>query len=221
MIEKYRIAGTLKEFYKQLDLLSGKNNEILIWQNQNDGQRKKILATLDSYLIDSTQAYINLKISEKIQLDKQLEIFIYAQTDGILFKGYYESFVNNSLKISAHDKVLLREKRSEDRLNFHYTSVQVNIIYQQKLEFKAIRLKDISELGFGILCNEVKAKAFEVGADLALSSIGKVQLPMSLQGKIKHITSSKKVVGVKNDLFYIGVELDQPSKLVSKIFQQM
>jgi hypothetical protein len=221
MKDEFRLAGTLKEFYGELETLKKVKSKFLLWQTDDKGKRHTFEAIMQSYLANKDQTIITLKPEPGKSFDKTRPFFIYEEVKGMLFKGNYENFVNDVLRILADDKVFLKEKRSVFRVNFHYTKVFVNLKYGNKIDFEHIKLKDISEYGFGLLCNETMARALVVGVELGITNINGLEMPTRLDGIITHKVSSEKVKGAKKGLTLVGVKLNQQSKLIGKVIKTL
>lgn len=218
----FRVAGTLKEFYGELENLKKSQGNILIWQTSDSGERSTFDAKVFSYLANKDQTTINIKPEDSAKsFNQTLPIFIYEEEKGILFKGRYDSFVSGTLKVLADDKVFLKEKRDVARINFHYTKVLVDVIYGEKLTFKGLKLKDISEFGFGILCTESMANALKIGIELGITNLNKVEMPIVLEGVVTHKTSSDRVKGAKKGIVLVGVKFHEQSKLITKVIETL
>jgi hypothetical protein len=221
MKDEFRLAGTLKEFYGELENQKKAKSKILLWQTDANGKRSTCEAIMQGYLANKDQTTITLKPESGESFDQKLPFFIYEEKKGMLFKGRYENFVNGILRVLAENKVFLKEKRLVSRVNFHYTKVFVNIQYGKKIDLQHIKLKDISEFGFGLLCTESMAKALTLGVELGIKSINGIEMPDGLDGIITHKTSSNKVKGTKGGLKLVGVKFDKQSKLIGKVIKTL
>ncbi|MBT4793396.1 MAG: hypothetical protein HON90_17625, partial [Halobacteriovoraceae bacterium] len=153
----FRVAGELAQFYGELDALKKTKKTLLVWQTNAEGNRATYDGIIKSYLANKVETVINIGIENAENMATDLPIFIYEDDKGILFKGEFKHYMNGLLKIKADEKVFLKERRSCQRINFHYTSVYVNVQFSQKLDFHKIKLKDISIQGFSIFTTETMA----------------------------------------------------------------
>ncbi len=217
----FRPAGSLKEFYDELEIIKKNKSRVLVWQKVNSNKRTTYYGIMKSYLANKIKTSINLEIEDAIKFDKGSEIFIYVEELGLLFKGQYDSFVNNSLKIVAEDKVLLKEKRENQRMVFNYTKVLVDILLEGKIPFNNVKLKDITELGIGLICNEKLMKGLKKGMGVEITSINSVQLPQTISGEIVHRSKPSKHNRIASGHYQIGVLYQKPSKLIKKVMDTL
>lgn len=217
----FRPAGTLKEFYGVLDNLKIKSDSFLCWQTNIIGKRKTFHGKLRSYLANKITTTIDLEVSvEDFKgADKSLTIYLYEQDKGLLLKANYDSYVNGNLKLIADEKVLLREKRQQQRVLFQYTPVYVDIMYGDKISFNKIKLRDIHDEGFGIICTESMTKGLIPGIEVNITKINNIEMPIEIKGQIVHKTETEKVRGQKKGNFLVGVKLNQKSKLLQKVIE--
>lgn len=217
----FRPAGTLKEFYGVLDNLKIKNDAFLCWQTSPQGKRKTFKGKLRSYLANKITTTIDLEVSTQDfkGVDKGLTIYLFEEDKGLLLKSKYDSFINGNLKLIADEKVLLREKRMNQRVLFQYTPVHVDLVYGDKIPFTKIKLRDIHESGFGLICTESMTKGLIPGIEINLTKINGIEMPIEIKGNIVHKTETEKVRGQKKGNFLVGVKLNQKSKLLQRVME--
>lgn len=220
MIEGFRLAGELKEFYGELDQISKDNSVLTVWQ-VIQGKRNILNGVITSYLANSKQTVINMQLEPDSEVNKGFPIFLYEEQHGILFKGEYDQFAKGTLRLYADNRVFLKEKRLIRRLNFFYTKVTCSVLLGGKIEFKDLRLKDINEGGFGIVTNEKVAKGFIQGLEISLVKISSIELPVEIKGTVAHNTPTAQVKGYKKGKYLIGVKLNQKSKLINYVMEHL
>ncbi len=213
----FRPAGAVTEFYGQLEQLSKAEEKVLVWQTNTKEERTTVYSTIKSYLASKDNTIINISLQDDTKLAQELPVFIYDESNGVLFKGSVEHQINKTVKIKAFDNVFLKENRSVRRVNFQYTKVMVDITYGKKLNFHGLRLKDISENGFSIWVNSKMAQGFKKNIEVNLDLINNIEIPIELEGMIVHKTSGEKVMGGRKEAVLIGVKFHQKSKLIKKV----
>jgi len=224
MAKGFRIAGTLNEFLKDLEVLKDEEHSLIVWQNDAEGNKQIFDGHYDSYSKDKERIIINVKLKKNEVFEKDNPVYIFEKAKGILFKGRYEFCVNAVLKILADDKVFLKEKRHEKRFYFNYTEVKAKILathldsedtFEEKL-----KLRDVCSGGFSFKVSHKKAKLFTPGMKISLIDIGGIDLPRVVNGKIAHISHFKSLSTnaeaiTKEKL--VGVSFDTRSKLFEKV----
>jgi len=211
---EFRPGGNIDEFYDKLESLKLKQSQLLFWQTTSSGERKTVGCVISSYSTNNTKTSINLKGLEVENFQKQLPVFIYEDESGILFKGKYESFADDNLQVIAEEKVFFKEQRDTYRVKFHYTNVYVDLKFGQKLDFHKIKLKDITEMGFGVIVDQNMAIAFKEGMELNITKLNEVEMPIPLEGLIAHKTPTSKIKGHKKGSVLLGVKFSKPNKLL-------
>ena len=221
MKDSFRQAGALTEFYGQLETIIKRCQDILIWQTDEQGKRVKQTARVVSYSANEDQTLINLGADSFDAFKKKLNIFIYDEDDGILFKGKFLRYDQKLLVLRADENVFLREKRHFDRWHFQYTKVFVDVQYGGRIDFHDLLLKDISEDGYGLMVTESKSKALLVGMELGITKIHNIELPRPLEGKIIHRSVLEQHEDPKRTKIKLGVKFNKKSKLVNLVMKAM
>lgn len=221
MKENFRPAGTVTEFYGELDSMIKNKRELLVWQTDHQGKRIKINANIITYKTDHWQTLITINSSSLDKLKKRFTFFMYAKEDGFLLKGKFQRQDRDFYVILMDENVFLREKRKTDRFQFQYTKIYTDVLYGEKISFQGLLLKDISEDGYGLLMNEAKSKAFVEGMQLGITKISTIELPRPLNGSIVHKTLTKDKGEERLNIVRLGVKFHKPSKLINHIKKAM
>lgn len=221
MNEAFRQAGTLNEFYEELDAIVANCKSTLVWQTDREGKRVKLKTRIISYKLEIDQTLIMLPLGEVESFKKKLDYFIYDEKDGILFKGRFLRNDQERVILRADENVFLREKRVFHRVYFQYTKVYVDVSYGQKLEFHSLLLKDISEDGYGLLITGAMSKALLAGMTLGITKIHSIKLPRPLEGKIIHSTILEEDEDPKRTKVKLGVKFHKKSKLIELVKKAM
>lgn len=226
MSNEFRIAGTIHEFFSDLDGLKLKEHSLIIWQNNAKGEKVIVDGAFDSYFEEKTRVFIQARLEKNLSFIKDNPVFIYEKAQGILFKGRFEFCINNVLKILADDKVFLKEKRSVERFHFSYTTVNAKIktIHPDsgKELVDEVRLSDITTHGLGFCVSSARAESLPIGASINLEVIHGIKLPTPISGIIAHRSEPKlkgKNGGAKDSM--VGVKFDEGSKLIGAVISQM
>jgi hypothetical protein len=210
MSNEFRIAGTIHEFFSDLDGLKLNDHYLIIWQNNAKGEKVIVEGSFDSYFEEKGRTFIQARLEKNLSFLKDNPVFIYEKIQGILFKGRFEFCINNVLKIMADDKVFLKEKRSVHRFYFSYTTVNalIKTIHPDsgKELSDEVRLNDITTHGLAFRVSVSRAASILVGSSIKLEVIHGIRLPEPISGtKVK----------------IIGVKFDKPSKLIGAVINQM
>jgi hypothetical protein len=221
MKDSFRQAGAVSEFYSELETIIERCQDILIWQTDDTGKRQKLKAKLVSYTGDDSQTLITMNAENFESFKKKLSIYIYDELQGILFRGKFLRYNQNLFVIKTDDNVFLREKRDEDRLYFQYTKVLVDVLYGDKLNFRELLLKDISEDGYGLLVPQSMSNAFLEGMNLGIIKLNSIEFPRPLEGRIVHRTVIDKKDDPKKTKVKLGVKFHKKSKLVQLVMKAM
>jgi hypothetical protein len=224
MSDKFRLAGTVKEFFSDLKNLKNVEHDLMIWQSSGTSKKKITEGQFDSYIIEKDNIIINISLSKTISFDQKNDIFIFAKSEGILFKGKYEYCVAGKLKIKADEKFYLKEKRHGDRFFFNYTKIDLMISYNldEKVFKEKVFLKDITKEGMAFFVSDKKSKQHKVGTQVLLESIHAIELPKPISGHIKHITPHKKSLNIVSGSYtHVGVQFENSNKLIEKVMLAM
>jgi hypothetical protein len=226
MATGFRLAGTIQEFFTDLDALKNKEHYFIIWQNDQRGEKVIVEGSFDSYFEEKGRTYIQAKLDKNLSFIKDNPVFIFEKLQGILFKGRFEFCINNILKIMADDKVFLKEKRDKQRFYFSYTKVEA-VFRTQHPDSGAeltdtVRLNDITTDGLAFKLSSARAASMPIGSKVWLDIIHGLKLPTPIGGVIAHRSDDARVVkGKDNNLKLIGVKFDQTSELIGAVISQM
>lgn len=221
MKDAFRQAGTVNEFFGELESISINQTDLLVWQTDVTGKRNKINAKITSYKNEAEQTLIVLSSPELDKLKKKLSYYIYDEKQGILFKGNWLRHEHHDAVLRADDNVFIREKRETQRLYFQYTKVFVDVKYGSKIDFHGVLLKDISEDGYGLLVTESMSKALLVGMELGITKLNSIDFPRPLNGKIVHRTILAQKDDPKQTKVKVGVKFNKRSKLIELVRKAM
>lgn len=219
MQDEFRLAGNIEEFLNQLESLKGHSKNLLIWQSSKQ-KKSKLKASFKSVETQTDRMIVSIVLEDIISFIQKDPIFIYDEKLGLLFKGQYEFCVNKNLKLAVDDKVYLKEKRKHTRHAFHYTKVEGHLNYQG-INIGNLLIKDINELGAGVIASKTITDKLKVGLEVALTHIHVVELPRPITAKIVHITPYKKVRGLGKDAFLLGIKFTKKSKLIDKVVKAL
>ncbi len=215
-MESFRPAGTLKQFLS--DLKSSKDNKksLMVWQTVKD-KKHLLRGTYSSHSKNKEKTIVNIELDKNHSFDQGQPIYLFEEVNGILFKGEYQFYVNQNLKLVIDDKVFLREKRKSNRFAFHYSNVSVAVKYSNAdFEFS---LKDVSDKGYSILVASRIAKSFIADNDIDLMGVHGIKLPREIKGKIVHVTKSPHKAESNKSI--VGIKFNKKSKLFSIIAKEM
>ncbi len=218
---EFRLAGSIGEFVSQLKLPREAEHKLLLWQSVGGSKRNKVEGVFCSIKKEKDRVIIIIELDQTSSFNQKESIFILDDEFGLLFKGQYEFCVNKKLQLVVDDKVFLREKRKQDRYNFHYTKVNVSLVYQDSVPIDNATVRNLNEAGASIIVKDTIGNKLKVGSDISLTKIHGITLPRQIDGTIAHITSSKNVRGLEGSFLVIGVKFNQKSKLLLKVFQSM
>jgi len=227
MSKGFRIAGTLNEFIKDLDVLKNSHHELIIWQSDAQGNKKIYEGAYDSYTKDKDNIIIIIKLLKNESFLTDQIIYIFEKKKGILFKGKYDFCVNKVLKIIADDRVFLKEKRVEKRFTFNYTKPGAMLFFTQTDSEKdlkdVVRLRDICSGGYSFKVSKKRASELTLKTEVKLSNIGGINLPVPILGEIAHISNFKTLSTEQSDKKekLVGVRFHEKSKLFSKVIAVM
>ena len=65
MKEGFRLAGEISQFYEEIDFLRKKSQKLLVWQNNEEGERITCDAIIKSFIVNKTGASIGLQIGSQ------------------------------------------------------------------------------------------------------------------------------------------------------------
>lgn len=207
-MENFRPIGTIDQF---LDVLSSsKKTKLLVWQSLGK-DRLKTEGFYDKHSKEKKKTTVILNLQKNISFNQDDFVFIYEEEKGLLFKGMYEFCVNKKLHITIDEKVFLKERRSDDRLNFYYSAINL------KTNLGPGVLKDINDKGFSLLVTEAKAKNFKKDSDVQLEKIHTIELPKAINAKVVHMT--KATLPKQKGKTIVGCKFNRRSKLMAKVIE--
>ena len=215
-MENFRPAGTLSQFISDLKASKKNKNSLMVWQTVK-GKKHVLRGTFASLKKDKDITVVNIALEKNHSFDKESPIFLYEESNGILFKGEYSFYVNLNLKLVIDDKVFLREKRKSSRFGFHYSDVTILVKYDNKL--MECNLKDVSELGYAFQVKHKLASVYKPGETIELAEVHGIKLPKTISGKIVHVGKSPHKWS--KDMTIVGVKFNRKSKLFTVIAKEM
>jgi hypothetical protein len=224
MTDKFRLAGTVKEFFSDLKNLKNVEHDLMIWQTSLRGKKKITEGKFESYQNEKDKVFINIVLNNTVSFDQKSDVFIFAKKEGILFKGKYEYCVAGKLKLIADEKFYLKEKRSVDRFFFNYTKIDLilSFVLNEKSFKEKVILKDINKKGMSFLVTNKKSKFYHTKGIVHLESIHGIELPKSIGGQIMHTSVCKKKSNVSDaKLTHVGVQFDETSALIGTVMKAM
>ncbi|MBD64489.1 MAG: hypothetical protein CME62_04740 [Halobacteriovoraceae bacterium] len=224
MAKGFRVAGTLKEFLNDLEVLKDEPHHLIIWQNDEKGQKIIFDGQYLSYAVESEQIIIHLQLLKNAVFHQENPVYIYEKAKGILFKGQYKFCVNNVLKVLADEKVFLREKRKYDRFHFNYTKVKASLLmpFNGKQETHDFALRDVGSGGLAFKVSKGQLNHFPKNLEIELCSLGGIDLPKAIKGTIAHRSRFHDTNALDNaHKLIIGMSFQAPSKLITKVMQVM
>lgn len=225
MAQGFRIAGTLNEFFNDLDRLKNSQHKLIIWQNNYRNEKIIVEGIFNNYGQEKGNTYIFFDLEKTLAFIKDNPVYIFEKAEGILFKGRFEHCVNNSLKVLADNKVFLREKREERRFYFLYTKVTAVIELHMKSTdshvAQKIILHDITPDGFAFLLTNDQLKDIRTKDQIELCGIHGIKFPQPLSGEIVHISEAKNTTAKVQGSKLVGVKFTNSSKLIEIVINEM
>ena len=216
----FRVAGEVQEFYEELDQLTADMAQVLIWQTDIQEERTAVKANFVSYEGSSDGTLINIMPITPVIFDESIPFYIYEESQGILFKGKYDSREKKVYKIKADDKVFLKERRKARRLYFQYNDIRVDIKSNGKT-YRKCKLLNISDAGYGMKISPELASTLIGGSEVELVGIHSIKLPESVVGKVIHSTPTEEIKNIDNGAFVIGLRFIRPNMLLKKVFAEL
>lgn len=224
MSDKFRLAGSTKEFFVDLKNLKKTDHDLLIWQTDESGKKKLVNGKFDNYTLDRDKILIDIVMDKTLAFNQDSDVYILEKVKGILFKGRYDFCVAGKLRLHADEKFYLKEKRANDRFFFNYTEIPIEIKYEKndKETIQRVILKDVNKNGFGFLCKAKNAGVFQEDMKLSLIKIHSIELPKQINGVVVHKSSFKDTLGhFSGKHVHFGVKFHRANKLIDKVMSAM
>lgn len=215
MGDGFRLAGSMKQFLKNLKTLKESDHEFTIWQSFN-GKKRIFKGKFHSIEKERDQYHINISTDITNTFEPESFVYLYEENTGALCKGLYCYNVAGTLKITLEDRFYLKEKRSTDRFSFHYTKIHISISDKNGKSFDRIKLKDISETGFCMNIKNSTLRELNHAQGFYLNKIEDIELPEPLLSRIVHITTPKKNMPITKYI-QVGVVFENSSEEIASV----
>ncbi len=221
-----RVSTNIDELTQIIENIVFKKLSFMIWQNRNEA-RSIIHGRLYGHLITETSLTLDFKISENSNVNTKKRIFLVNEELKILMKAKVKMLGQSRLKLSIDKRFFLEEKRFKQRIDLETREFEADI--HRKIELKdrhkleTVQLKNISDTGCGFYINSSRAVLFQPDSFIALGSIGGVEFPAPLKGRIKHVTpvnTGEKISGLNTRMFLVGVEFEDQYKDIDEKVQE-
>ena len=227
MLIKIREVTQPEEISRAFSHLQTDRSRVLLWQTIKSDTNKKILIHCEMVSINQRNIYlapINIKTSDllnkKISINNK--IFIRGTQNGVLFKSENFKIVNGKIEIPIPDKILLSEKRYQNRYSIPF-SKHAFIKFENKSNSlkrtSKMRIEDISLEGFSIQMKRNESPFYEVNKTYEIVNILGISVTGIYATLVYQTVHNYIKDGKTKIVFKAGFKLKQ--KLPNAIYQEL
>lgn len=220
-----RESSNLKELSSIIKGIIHKKSGFTIWQNNDESDKTVIPGVISSQFLSSTELTLEFRITDSKKVNIKKRIFMLSPDSGILIKGKVKIVTQSKLKVTLERKFYLKEKRDISRINLTekemYASIQRKIELRDTTKKENVKMKDLSDGGFGFYITSNRAVLFQPNSDIILESLEDVDFGHPITGKITHVTPVEADNSLNNKLLLVGVRFVQQYRDIDTIVQQV
>jgi hypothetical protein len=219
-----RESTNIKELSKIVKGIIFRKSGFTIWQNQ-DGEKSVIPGIINTQFLSSTELTLDFKISGTSKVNTKLKIYMLSPDSSLLIRGKIKIVTKNRLKIVVDHKFYLKEKRINPRIDLvkkdMYASIHRKIELKESTKNENVKMKDVSDGGFGFYITSNRAVLFQPNSNITLQSLEDVEFSHPITGRITHVTPVEADNSLNNRLLLVGVQFDDIYPNIDTIVQQV
>jgi hypothetical protein len=220
-----RVSENLKELSNIVKTIIHKKTGFTVWQNKDD-KKHVIPAVIVEQFFGINELALEFRTSDSSKIGSRSKLFMLNPESSVLIKGKVKILSKTRIKVIVDKKFYLSEKRINGRIDLSekqmYAQIQRKIDLKDSHKEEQVRVKDISDGGFGFYITPSRAVLFQPDSKIVFDSIEGIEFETPLSGIIKHVTPvASHDASLSNTLLLVGVQFEQSFDCIDTVVQKI